>query len=122
MGEWTKEPWRNSQGFGYIYGAYNSEILREPVVCRSADQYSIDNETFDRIVACVNAMQDIPDPVKFVEAAKAIRLMCSCERNGTTCLATIRAGWPLHSDYFCRACKAMDEFDKALADPPKEAT
>lgn len=68
MGSWTKEPWRNSQGFGYICGAWNPEILREPVVCRAADQYSIDDETFDRIVACVNAMCGIPDPEKFVEA------------------------------------------------------
>lgn len=122
MGSWTKEPWRNMRGFGSIYGAWNPEILREPMVCRAADQYSIDDETFDRIVACVNAMEGIPDPAKFVEAAKALRAISECERPLVLCKHATGSGStsPLSPSSYCDHCKANAEFDKAIAAKPED--
>lgn len=124
MGDWTKEPWRNMNGFGIIYGNYDAAILREPMVCRSPDQYSINDSNFDRIVACVNAMQGIPDPEKFVRAFDA---MVSALRHAHAVVKNISLGGTAHHNGVADdGVKIIENaLDKALAakptEPPQEA-
>lgn len=121
MGKWTQEPWRNMDGFGIIYGNYDAAIHREPMVCRSPDQFSINDNNFNRIVACVNAMQGITNPAAFVAAARALRNAVRCEdrdKFGVRCHGVNPA-----KDVYeqCETCHHAGQFDKASPrNRPKE--
>lgn len=120
MDKWTQEPWRNMDGFGIICGNYDSAILREPMVCRSPDQFSINDNNFNRIVACVNAMQGIPDPAKFVEAFHA---MLSALRHSHAIVKNISLGGKEHHNGAADDAVVLIEraTDQALAAKPEEA-
>ncbi len=73
MSEHSPEPWRVDGGYlkmdACVIAANDTFVLGY-----SSDEgaFSEDDPNIVRIVACVNAMEGIPDPQAFVEAARAI--------------------------------------------------
>ena len=113
MGEWTKEPWMVRAGlFAPHQDGYRdcdiqicSKDLLHVAILHSELPTGAPNA--NRIVACVNAMQGIPDPEKFVEAAKRLR-------NGFKLAIGL-----LEMD--ANKNELIAEFDQALAAKPEEA-
>lgn len=116
MGKWTKEPWgRTDNGIthGWIPNSPDPESDPDMV---------LDLDDFDRASACVNAMKDIPDPARLVEAAKQLRSIVKCQRPMVNCEFATGSGSTvrLPPNLYCDHCKAINAFDQALA--AKEAT
>lgn len=103
MGDWTKEPWEfdffNLKATHEIWPS-SSHPEAEPIVV-------LDPRDYERATNCVNAMCGIPDPEKFVEAAKRLR-------NGFKLAIGL-----LEMD--ANKNELIAEFDQALAAKPEEA-
>lgn len=113
MGSWTKEPWMVRIGLfaPHIPGYMDCDIQ---ICCdKTLEHVAMLHEEMptgrpnaNRIVACVNAMRGIPDPAKFVQAAKVLRAAFE---------TAIRL---LHMEP--EANTVIAEFDLALAAKPEE--
>lgn len=63
------EPWTLTADYGDLHIA---DATNEPIFGSDAYYPWVHRDSFARIVACVNAMQGIPDPASFVSAARGV--------------------------------------------------